>query len=166
LINALGIRGVGVTVAAELARWFRSMAALQTATQQDLEGIEGIGPNIAATIVDWMDQLSNRELLKRLQAVGVWPTEGEGVATEPGIFSGMTFVLTGKLPSLTRGEAKALIELHGGKVTGSVSRRSSYVVAGESAGSKLDRALALGIPVLNESGLRSLIERKESRGED
>jgi len=72
-------------------------------------------------------------------------------------------VLTGKLPSLTRGEAKALIEQHGGKVTGSVSRHTSYVVSGESAGSKLDRALAFGVPVLNESSLRSLIERKETQ---
>jgi DNA ligase (NAD+) len=108
-----------------------------------------------------MTKLSNRELLKKLQVAGIWPTEGGGVDTELGIFSGMTFVLTGKLPSLTRGEAKSLIEHHGGKVTGSVSRRTSYVVAGESAGSKLDRALAFGVPVLNESSLRSLIERKE-----
>ena len=163
LINALGIRGVGVTVAADLARRFRSMETLQTATQEELEGIEGIGPNIAATIVDWMDQLSNRELLKKLHLAGIWPIEGEGVEAEPGIFSGMTFVLTGKLPSLTRGEAKAMIEQHGGEVTGSVSRRTSYVVAGESAGSKLDRALTLGVPVLNESSLRSLIERKETQ---
>jgi DNA ligase (NAD+) len=163
LINALGIRGVGVTVAADLARRFRSMEALQTATQEELEGVEGIGPNIATTIVDWMAQLSNRELLKKLQVAGVWPIEGGGVGAEPGIFSGMTFVLTGKLSSLTRGEAKALIERHGGKVTGSVSRRTSYVVAGESAGSKLDRALTFGVPVLNESSLRSLIERKETQ---
>lgn len=163
LINALGIRGVGVTVAADLARRFRSMEALQTATQEELEGIEGIGPNIATAIVDWMGQLSNRELLKKLQLAGIWPMVGEGVGDKPGIFSGMTFVLTGKLPSLTRGEAKALIEQHGGKVTGSVSRRTSYVVSGESAGSKLDRALAFGVPVLNETGLRSLIERKETQ---
>ncbi|HEY47671.1 MAG: aromatic ring-opening dioxygenase LigA [Anaerolineae bacterium SM23_ 63] len=162
LINALGIRGVGVTVAAELARRFQNMEALQAATQEELEGIEGIGPNIAAAIVDWMGQLSNRELIKKLQSAGVWPTEGEGIRVAPGIFSGMTFVLTGKLPSLTRGEAKALIEQHGGRVSGSVSRRTSYVVAGESAGSKLDRALAFGVPVLNETSLLSLIERKET----
>ncbi|UCF60027.1 MAG: NAD-dependent DNA ligase LigA [Anaerolineaceae bacterium] len=165
LINALGIRGVGVTVAGDLARHFRSLEALQKATQEELEGIEGIGPNIAATIVDWMAQLSNAELLKKLQLAGIWPTEGEGVGAEPGIFSGMTFVLTGKLPSLTRGEAKSLIGRHGGKVSGSVSRRTTYVVAGESAGSKLDRALAFGVPILNESSLRSLIERKETLDE-
>ncbi|HEY42989.1 MAG TPA: NAD-dependent DNA ligase LigA [Anaerolineae bacterium] len=159
LINALGIRGVGVTVAVDLARHFRNMNAFQAATQQELEGIEGIGPNIAATIVDWNAQLSNRELLKKLQLAGVWPVEGGGHEGEAGLFSGMTFVLTGKLSTLTRGEAKTLIEQHGGKVTGSVSRHTSYVVAGESAGSKLDRALALGVPILNESGLRSLIEK-------
>ncbi len=164
-INALGIRGVGVTVAGDLARRFRSLEALQTTTKEELESIEGIGPNIAATIVEWMGQLSNRELLKKLQLAGIWPIEGKGVDAEPGIFSGMTFVLTGKLPSLTRTEAKSLIERHGGRVTESVSRRTSYVVAGESAGSKLDRALALGIPVLNESSLRSLIERKETQDE-
>ncbi len=165
LINALGIRGVGVTVAADLAHRFRSLEALQAATQEELEGIEGIGPNIAARIVDWMGQLSNQELLKKLQMAGIWPIEGKGPEVEPGIFSGMTFVLTGKLPSLTRAEAKALIEHHGGKVTGSVSRRTSYVIAGESAGSKLDRALAFGVPVLNESSLRSLIERRETQNE-
>ncbi len=164
-INALGIRGVGVTVAGDLARRFRSLAALQTTTKEELESIEGIGPNIAATIVEWMGQLSNRELLKKLQLAGIWPIEGRGVDVEPGIFSGMTFVLTGKLPSLTRTEAKSLIERHSGRVTESVSRRTSYVVAGESAGSKLDRALALGIPVLNEASLRSLIERKETQDE-
>jgi DNA ligase (NAD+) len=159
LINALGIRGVGVTVAVDLARHFQNMEALQVAAQHDLEGIEGIGPNIAATIVDWNAQLSNRELLKKLQLAGIWPIEGDRVEAEYGPLSGMTFVLTGKLPTFTRGEVKALIEEHGGKVTGSVSRNTSYVVAGESAGSKLDRALALGVPVLNESGLRSLIDR-------
>jgi DNA ligase (NAD+) len=159
LINAIGVRGVGVTVAVDLARHFRNMKAFQAASQQELEGIEGIGPNIAATIVDWNAQLSNRELLKKLQQAGIWPIEGDRGETKPGPLTGMTFVLTGKLPTFTRGEAKALIEECGGKVAGSVSRNTSYVVAGESAGSKLDRALALGVPVLNEAGLRSLIDR-------
>jgi DNA ligase (NAD+) len=159
LINALGIRGVGVTVAVDLAHHFRNVEAFQAASQQELEGIEGIGPNIAATIVDWNAQLSNRELIKKLQQAGIWPVEGDRGEAGPGPLSGMTFVLTGRLPTFTRGEAKALIEEHGGKVTGSVSRNTSYVVAGESAGSKLDRALALGVPVLNETGLRSLIDR-------
>jgi DNA ligase (NAD+) len=159
VINALGIRGVGETVAVDLARHFQNMSAFQTATQQELEEIEGIGPNIATTIVDWNAQLSNRELLKKLQMAGIWPVEGDGEKAESGLLSGMTFVLTGKLSTLTREEAKTLIEQHGGKVTGSVSRHTSYVVAGESAGSKLDRALTLGVTILNESSLRSLIEK-------
>ena len=159
LINALGIRGVGETVAGDLARHFRSLDALADASQEELEGIEGIGPNTAATIIDWNAQSANRRLLKKLCEAGVWPAEEEGeVEITPRTLSGLTFVLTGTLPSLTREEAKSLIERHGGKVTGSVSRRTSYLVAGDTPGSKLERAREYGVTVLDENSLLSMIK--------
>ena len=159
LINALGIRGVGETVARDLAHHFQSIDALADATQEKLEGIEGIGPNTATTIVDWNVQTANQRLLKKLREGDVWPVEEEGmVEATPQALSGLTFVLTGALPSLTRGEAKALIERHGGKVTGSVSRRTSYLVAGDTPGSKLERAREYGVSVLDEGSLLSLVK--------
>ncbi len=159
LINALGIRGVGETVAGDLAHHFRSMDALADATQEKLERIEGIGPNTATTIIDWNVQSANRLLLQKLREAGVWPVEEEGeVEATPQTLSGLTFVLTGTLPNLTRGEAKALIERHGGKVTGSVSRRTSYLVAGDTPGSKLERAREYGVAVLDEDSLLSLVK--------
>ena len=159
LINALGIRGVGETVAGDLAHHFQSMDALADATQEKLERIEGIGPNTATTIIDWNVQSANRRLLKKLREGDVWPVEEEGmVEVTPQTLSGLTFVLTGTLPSLTRGEAKALIERHGGKVTGSVSRRTSYLVAGDTPGSKLERAREYGVSMLDEDSLLSLVK--------
>jgi len=158
LVNALGIRGVGETVAGDLAHRFRSMKSLADATQEMLEGIEGIGPNTADTFVDWNVQPANRRLLEKLRDASVWPIEEGEVEAIPQTLSGLTFVLTGMLPSLTREEAKDLIERHGGKVTGSVSRRTSYLVAGEASGSKLERAHEYGIAVLDEDSLLSLIK--------
>jgi len=159
LINALGIRGVGETVAADLAHHFRSMEALAGSSQDELEGIEGIGPNTATTIVDWSARLVNRQLLDKLRLADVWPieteTKDEGVAQT---VSGLKFVLTGKMANLSRGEAKKLIEQHGGKVTGSVSRRTDYLVVGEASGSKMNKALELGVRVIDEDDLRSLLQ--------
>lgn len=162
LINALGIQGVGEAVAADLAHHFRSIEALMAATQDELEEIEGIGPNTATTIVDWNARRSNRQLLDKLRLAGVWPIETK--KKEEGIVqtvSGLSFVLTGKMVGLTREEAKKLIEQHGGKVTGSVSRRTDYLVAGEASGSKMNKALELGVRVIDEDGLRSLIQGSE-----
>jgi DNA ligase (NAD+) len=162
LINALGIRGVGETVAADLAHHFHNMEALAETSQDELEGIEGIGPNTATTIVDWSARLLNRQLLDKLQLAGVWPSEtgkkDEGIVQT---VSGLKFVLTGKMVDLSRGEAKKLIEQHGGKVTGSVSKRTDYLVAGEASGSKMNRALELGVRVIDEDDLRSLIQGGE-----
>lgn len=158
LINALGIRGVGETVASDLARRFRNMDALLATTQAELEQMEGIGPNIAAAIVDWMSTPSNRKLMQMLQQAGVWPEERQDTyEIRPQTLSGLTFVLTGTLPTLSRQEAKALIESHGGKVTSSVSKRTSYVVAGDAAGSKLQRAQELMVDVIDETGLFALL---------
>jgi DNA ligase (NAD+) len=134
------------------------MESLADSTQETLEAIEGIGPNIAVTIVDWFAKPANRRLLDKFREAGVWPIEEESrIIEDSQTLEGYQFVITGKLSNLTRNEAKSLIERHGGKVVGSVSRRTSYLVAGEAAGSKLDRALQLGIPILDEEGLRRLI---------
>jgi DNA ligase (NAD+) len=158
LIGALGIRGVGEVVAAELARNFGDLETLANTSQETLEAIEGIGPNIAATIVDWFAKPTNRRLLEKFRDAKVWPIEERSqIQIEQQSLEGYQFVITGKLATMKRSEAKSLIERNGGKVVGSVSRKTSYLVAGEAAGSKLDRALQLGIPVLDEKGLRKLI---------
>jgi DNA ligase (NAD+) len=149
LINALGIQGVGVTVAADLARRFGSLDKLAKVTVAELEALEGIGPNIATTIHEWMSKPANKSLLKKLKKAKVWPEE---VADS----------MTGTLPNLSRQEAKSLIEMYGGKVTGSVSGRTSYVVSGEAPGSKLQRAIELGVAELTEDGLRALMETGSS----
>ncbi len=158
LINAFGIRGVGEVVATDLSRRYRNVDALSRATADELERIEGIGPNIATAIVDWMHEPSNQALLQKFRRAGVWPEEtGSGEPSRPTPLAGLTFVLTGTMPSMTRQEAKALIEHHGGKVTGSVSKSTSYVVVGESPGSKLQKAEALEIPTVDEDGLQALL---------
>jgi len=156
LITALGIRGVGETVAADLARRFRNLDGLAAATLDDLQGLEGIGPNIAQAVVDWIGQRRNRRLLDKLRKAGVWPQQQSTAETE-GPLDGLTFVITGTLPNLSRDQAKEMILLAGGKVTGSVSAKTDYVVVGESAGSKLEKARELGIPTLDEPGLLALL---------
>jgi DNA ligase (NAD+) len=157
LIAALGIRGVGSVVASELARHFLSLENLAEADVTSLEAIEGIGPNIAEAIVDWFKQPPNRNIMQKLLAVKSW--EEAEADQEPGVrqtLEGLTFVLTGTLPTMTRGEVTELIERRGGRVTGSVSGKTSYVVAGESPGSKLDKARQLGVPVLDSEGFIQL----------
>ena len=158
LINALGIRGVGETVAADFARHLGSLDALQKANQADLESIEGIGPNIAGGVVDWFGQPRNKKLLAKLKKAGLWPVERELETSSGGqTLAGLTFVLTGTFPKMKRSEAKALIVAAGGKVTGSVSGKTDYLVAGEAAGSKLAKAQDLGIEILDEAGLQELL---------
>ncbi len=166
LINGLGIRGVGETVAGLLAERFADLDALADASREELEAIEGIGPEIATAVVDWFAQPRNRRMLAKLRAAEVWPkggrTEPERVAQT---LAGLTFVLTGTLPNLARQEARRLIESHGGKVTGSVSGKTDYLVVGESPGSKLQKARELGVREIDEAGLLDLIERGRSGGE-
>lgn len=159
LITALGIRGIGEVGAAELAQQFRSLDDLAEVSFEQVEKIEGFGPNSAQAIIDWFANPSNREVLGKLKEQGIWPTSVE-VGREPGveqIFSGLTFVITGTLPSLSRQEAKELIESYGGRVTGSVSKNTSYLLRGEKPGSKLDKARNFGVPILGEEELRSLV---------
>jgi DNA ligase (NAD+) len=154
VIHGLGIPQVGAAAAKDLARTFRSLEALAAASVEDLLRIEGFGEKTAAALHGWMAEPANRALLSELIAVGVMPTAPVAIATG---LAGKTFVLTGTLPTLSREDATARIEAAGGKVSGSVSRKTHYVVAGEDAGSKLTKAQALGVPVLNESQFLDLL---------
>ncbi len=159
LIAALGIRGVGDVVASDLARKFRTLERLTKTNAAELEAMEGIGPNIAKAIVDWFPQPGNQSVLAKLNAIAQWKSEAD--PADSGIeqtVNGLTFVLTGSLSGMTRTDAKKLIEKHGGKVTGSVSKRTNYLVAGDSPGSKLDKANALGVEILDEQSLLKLLE--------
>ncbi|MEA4906386.1 MAG: NAD-dependent DNA ligase LigA [Anaerolineaceae bacterium] len=165
VINALGIRGVGEVMALDLAAHYRDLDELSRATFEELNLIEGIGPNIAQAIVDWFARPANQQVLSKLRSAGVWP-QGEIEQTtreQNGLpLDGLTFVVTGTLPSYSRDEIKELIRSQGGKVTDSVSKSTSYLVAGESAGSKLEKARKAGVPVLDEAGLMDLIQSRKS----
>ncbi|RPI24164.1 MAG: NAD-dependent DNA ligase LigA [Chloroflexota bacterium] len=158
LITALGIRGVGEVMASDLARHFSDLDALAYASSDELQTIEGLGPNIAEKIIEWFARPANRDLLEKFRAAGVWPKAEPRVETrnQDMPLEGKTFVVTGTLPGFSREEVKEFIQSKGGKVTDSVSKKTSYVVAGESPGSKLDKAQTLGVPVIDESGLRKL----------
>jgi DNA ligase (NAD+) len=152
LVFGLGIRHVGERTAAILARHFRTLAALGTASIESLDAVPEIGLTVAESVHDWFADAGNRSLCERLRAAGV-RTELEAGATgemQDAKFAGKLFVLTGKLEMLTRDEAAAMIEARGGRVTSSVSKKTDYVVAGEDAGSKLDKAQALGLKILSE----------------
>lgn len=159
LVFALGIRHVGEAVGALLAAHFESLEALAEASPEALEGIDGIGPRIAESVADWFAHAPNRETVAGLRERGVNTARlpEEPVAEASGALSGTVFVLTGTLPSLTRAEARGLIVAAGGRVSGSVSAQTDYVVAGEAAGSKLARAQELGIEVIDEDALRRLL---------
>lgn len=162
-IFALGIRNIGESTAKDLAQHFGSLAALQKTDAVALENIPDVGPVAAKSIEDFFAETHNREEIARLIASGVRWEEHEGVSgLSTGRFAGKTFVLTGTLPSLKREDAKGLIEAEGGKVSGSVSKKTSYVIAGEEAGSKLGRARELGIAILDEAGLLQLLRGGDS----
>lgn len=157
-IYALGIPNVGEATAKDLARHFGSLDALMMADVETLQRVPDVGPVVAQAIVDFLSEPHNRQVIAALRAAGVnWP---ETADTQPvlGRLAGKTFVLTGTLPSLTRDEATRLIETAGGKVSGSVSKKTDYVVAGSDPGSKLDKAQALGVTILDEAGLMRLLE--------
>jgi DNA ligase (NAD+) len=157
LIYGLGIRHVGERNAGILARHFRSLERLSKASVEEIDDIHEIGMTVAQSVRDWFDDAGNLYLTKRLREAGV-RTEMLGGAGEvqDEAFAGKQFVLTGKLESLTRDEARALIEARGGRVTSTVSKKTDYVVAGEDAGSKLDKAQALGLRVIDESALKEM----------
>ena len=156
----LGIRHVGEATAKDLARHFGQMDRIMEATEAQLLEVKDVGPVVAHSIRTFFDQAHNREVVEQLRACGVqWP-ESEPAALQDTAalpLHGKTLVLTGTLPTLSRDEAKALIEAAGGKVAGSVSKKTHYVVAGSEAGSKLDKAQELGVTVLDEAGLQALL---------
>ncbi len=157
-VYALGIRHVGETTAKDLARHFGSLDALIGAHEAALLEAPDVGPVLAQSIRQFFAEPHNREVIAQLRAAGVqWP-EGAPQRAAVGKFHGLTFVLTGTLPRLSREEAKERIEKHGGKVAGSVSKKTNYVVAGADSGSKLDRAGELGVPVIDEQQLKEMID--------
>ncbi len=157
-LMGLGIRFVGERTAEAIAQEFGEMDAIMNASSEELERVEEVGPRISEAITDFFARPANRELIERLKAAGVDMTaEKKQRSTQ---LAGFTFVLTGTLPALTRDEAKARIEAAGGKVSGSVSKKTNYVVAGEEAGSKLDKARELKVPVLDEAGLIKMLEKQ------
>ena len=156
LIAAIGIRQVGDKAAKVLASQFGSMDAIVAATEEELTAIDDVGPITAGFIRSWMDSPQSRDLLARLKEAGVNMVDRtEKVDAR---FAGLTFVLTGALTKFTRDEATEMIELRGGKASGSVSKKTSYVVAGENAGSKLTKAQDLGIPVLTEDEFLQMLD--------
>ena len=158
LIYALGIRHVGERTAGILARHFGSLENLARATVEELDDIPEIGLTVAESVRDWFDDEGNLKLCDRLRAAGI-KTESESKATTPADerFAGKQFVLTGKLTSFTRDEARALIEARGGRVNSSVSKKTDYVVAGEEAGSKLDKAQSLGVQIVDEQAFQEML---------
>ena len=120
--------------------------------------IEGVGPNIAEAIVDWFARPVNQKVLKKLKSMGMWP-KGEQLSVsskQSDVFEGLTFVVTGTLPTFSRDDAKSFIESHGGKVVSSVSKKTSYLVLGENPGSKFDKAQSLGVKIVGEDELKKL----------
>ena len=153
----LGIRHVGEATAKDLARHFGQLDAIMDATVEQLLQVPDVGPVVAQSIRTFFDQPHNREVVEQLRACGVHWEEGEPSPAAQLPLAGKTFVLTGTLPTLSREEAKARLEAAGAKVAGSVSKKTDYVVAGAEAGSKLDKAQALGVPILDETGLFQLL---------
>ncbi len=155
---ALGVRHVGEATARDLARHFGTLDAVMNANVDQLLQVPDVGPVVAESVHTFFQQAHNREVVEQLRACGVhWP-EGPPAPVVSLPLAGKTVVLTGTLPTLSRDEAKALLEAAGAKVAGSVSKKTHYVVAGAEAGSKLDKANELGVAVLDEAGLRSLLE--------
>ncbi len=161
-IFALGIRNVGEATARDLARHFGKLDALIAADVDALQQVPDVGPIVAKCIAEFFAEPHNREVIEQLRAAGVHWAEGEPQGSVAGALAGKTFVLTGTLPTLSRDEAKARIEARGGKVAGSVSKKTHYVVAGAEAGSKLDKAQALGLAILDEDGLRVLLNETDT----
>ncbi|GAC1652801.1 MAG: NAD-dependent DNA ligase LigA [Vulcanimicrobiaceae bacterium] len=158
LLTGLGIRFVGSQTAQILAADYGSLEALAAASQEDLLRSEGIGPEVARSVRLFFDQDANREMIARLARCGVGTTAPKRKIVAAAAMAGKTFVLTGTLATMTREEASDLIAARGGKVSGAVSKKTDYVVAGADPGSKYEKAQQLGIPILDENGLRALAE--------
>jgi DNA ligase (NAD+) len=160
LLFGLGIRHVGKTVAVLLARRFGTMKALMKAAEDGIGGIQGIGPTIAEAVTGFFAEPRNRELIERLEKAGLTLKEPKAAAGG-GRLEGQTFVITGTLPTLSRAEATSLIEEAGGRVAGSISKKTTALVAGDDAGSKLEKARALGVEIIDEEKLRARVREPQ-----
>jgi DNA ligase (NAD+) len=159
LLVGLSIRHVGPTAAQALAREFRSLDAIMAASAEELAAVDGVGPTIAKAAADWFADERHRDIVARLRTGGV-AVEDEGEAAGPGPLHGVTVVVTGSLVDFSRDGAADAVQALGGKVTGSVSKATGFVVVGESPGAaKYDKAVKLGVPLLDEAGFRVLLER-------
>jgi len=159
-LYSLGIREVGEATAASLANHFRALNKLYTATEEDLIAVPDVGPIVAAHIFHFLQEPHNRTVIEQLLSAGIhWP-DPEVLDTQP--LAGLTFVLTGTLEGITRNDAKQKLQSLGGKVSASVSAKTDYVIAGDKAGSKLDKAQSLGIPITDEEGLMQILRTPES----
>ncbi len=157
VLFGLGIRFVGERTAQLLAEEFGSMEALIAASAEDLERVNEVGPRVSQAIREFFDESRNRDLVHHLEKAGLILTAEKRKKSSQ--LEGLTFVLTGTLPNLSREDAKAKIEAAGGRVSGSVSKKTNYVVAGEEAGSKLDKARELGVEVIDEAALSKMLGR-------
>jgi DNA ligase (NAD+) len=157
LLTGLGIRFVGTQTAQILADDFGSIVAIGKASTEELRQSEGIGPEVASSVHLFFQQRANLAMIDRLRDAGVMMTAPKRIKAKDGKLAGKTFVLTGTLPNLSREDATALIQEAGGKVTGSVSKKTDYVVVGDDPGSKYTKAKDLGIEILDEDGLQKLL---------
>jgi DNA ligase (NAD+) len=157
LLFGLGIRFVGERAAMLLGRHFGSVGALATAPVEEIEAIYEIGPVVARSVRDWLDHEENRRVVARLQEAGVRTEEATAASGTPQTLKGQQFVLTGALEHMTRDEAKAAIEARGGRVTSSVSKKTTAVVVGKDPGSKAEKAAELGVRLLTEDELATLL---------
>jgi len=158
VLVALSIRHVGPEVARPLARAFGSIDAIRNATAEQLAGVDGVGPTIAQAVHEWFDVDWHRAIVEKWHAAGVVMAE-ERRDDGPGLLDGVTVVITGTLPTYSRDAAAAAVQERGGKVSGSVSKKTSFVVVGDSPGTKYDKAVQLGVPILDEQGLVILLEK-------
>ncbi|WUT85497.1 NAD-dependent DNA ligase LigA [Streptomyces melanogenes] len=160
ILTGLSIRHVGPVAAEALAREFRSVERIEQATEEELAAVEGVGPTIAASLKQWFEEEWHREILRKWKAAGVrMEEEGSGEDEGPRPLEGLTVVVTGTLAHHTRDGAKEALQSRGAKVTGSVSKKTSFVVVGDSPGSKYDKAMQLKVPVLDEDGFAVLLEQ-------
>jgi len=161
LLFALGIPFIGITAARDLTKHFTTLERLMNASLEELQAIEGIGEKMAQSLISYLQNESNRDLIKRLQSAGIKMEDaGQQSAESEGPLSGKTFVLTGTLAGMTRDEAASIIISNGGKVTSSVSKNTSFLLAGEEAGSKLEKAQSLGVRVISREEFNAMLTRK------
>ena len=156
-IYALGIRNIGKKTADILAQEFENIDALMAAPMEEISAIEGFGDIMAKSVIDYLALPQSQKLIERFKEYGIVMTEEKKVSSS--LFEGLTFVLTGTLPDMTRNEASDLITANGGKVSSSVSKKTSYVLAGEEAGSKLTKAQSLGVKIISQDEFLAMLEK-------